>query len=87
MVQHEIPFTRNAHVKYESPIPSCKEAMAKVKNFFQRRSNFQGQGHNSLYGVNVESMDRQTGQPEWQHSKECMCPLCNIAQYVTVKKV
>ena len=41
--------------------------------------------------MQCRSMDRQTaetGQPEWQHSgKECMCPLRNVAHYVTAKKV
>ena len=37
-------ITRNAHVKYESPTSSGKEAMAKVK-VFEKSIKFQGQGH------------------------------------------
>ena len=47
--------------------------------------------HTVIFSMQCRSMDRQTaetGQPEWQHSgKECMCPLRNVAHYVTAKKV
>ena len=36
--------TRNAHVKYESPITSGKKVMAKIK-VFQKYVKLQGQGH------------------------------------------
>ena len=36
--------TRNTHVQYESPIPSGKKVMAKVK-VFQMYVKLQGQGH------------------------------------------
>ena len=47
--------------------------------------------HTLIFSMQCRSMDRhtaETGQPEWQHSgKECMCPLRNVAHYVTAKKV